>query len=1190
MGELEQKKIRKINQDTFNVRQELNEVKVWNNLPETGMGENLQKEKLSYLDNMIINSQDENIRLLNVTERKLQDVNKKNFNPYRPPSEFKQKVPAAAKDKRWATIEKNKIEEARNTYDSADLCTVRELESMNGYVASGGHKNITPTDALPGSELKASVDHILGMKIDLLTITDDYISNHASEMYEYVQKLKELNRYVKNQPTLFDSLREEQLVELKCRIKTGKNLEKFLVSHMKLHGVELSIDARTRKPGVSLRPEKNDKKLDIKGKAAKKKLKDDLLNGNKSDRDALINDLKGLAKEKAKLYTENRKLSSKDELDRLDQLLVSNAALYKSHSAEIKKAYGEIKRLLSLRDEEIEKQKENLKKGDVPKAKGELSELEKCNARLDFMSASLSSYKEFLYSITRSSQTGEVSQETARFLKSQGEKGMLELLRNMASGINVKQPVEKEKKKSIAAPKKEEKKVIGASKKEKKKPVAAPKNEEKKIIEASKKEKKKPVAAPKNEEKKIIEAPKKDKKKSIAAPKKEEKKSVAAPGKEVKKAEKTGEIKKTVEKTTGQDKTINDLIGAEVQSSINKDRQRTREMKAIALNIEAIQAFLRGNMPPIGAKGAEQELDGAVLIANSFYNRLSRSIEECLEDGGNYGGNASLKKMLESLKIRCTEESNAFRQAVVGYREAIEGGAMDGKKEMTWAASLKYMRSMFYDLDSAERDGTKSIETKTGGSGTSSIIFMKYAKGSNAVKTTSEKLMSNLHGKDKSRKKERNVIFKPESVIESLDKLEETSTRNVKEFDFNLHGAISKKDAERLRGELIKAVVGDIKALGKEKASEMLLHYAASDGAQMFQDDMRASEEERKKNTPEIDITQWKQLKKVYEDKKNIRLQDHIAEVFLSLARMELQRGIAEENAKIKSGSPVSVRNVATSRLATVLGLQDMICDSRNAYIRKEGKMQGGIVMEHSGGKDLFQIYEEAQETKSKVFYSDNAIGDLFKLQIFDALCGQIDRNDGNFHFSYKLDKRKNAFVADKIKAIDSDMAFGMVGMDELKEGLNRLIPVDKYSIMGMPLDMLNNIMSLQKEFVSDVLGDLLTEEEVLMVWVRLDYIRATVGRLVKKGELKQDKRTGKYSYTKADYKDDKLRQLLVLKKYEMLAEDYKKALEEKGYHDEASRTSLRDFSYFLGVPFETEGGIDHLILRRRNEIATGRK
>ena len=61
MGELEQKKIRKINQDTFNVRQELNEVKVWNNLPETGMGENLQKEKLSYLDNMIINSQDENI-------------------------------------------------------------------------------------------------------------------------------------------------------------------------------------------------------------------------------------------------------------------------------------------------------------------------------------------------------------------------------------------------------------------------------------------------------------------------------------------------------------------------------------------------------------------------------------------------------------------------------------------------------------------------------------------------------------------------------------------------------------------------------------------------------------------------------------------------------------------------------------------------------------------------------------------------------------------------------------------------------------------------------------------------------------------------------------------------------------------------------------------------------------------------
>ena len=414
MGKPVSKNAQKSKETVFNVSNELKEAEVWRNKPGSGKEDPLQKEKQSYLDQMILASKDDNLKLIHIAERKLKNVNKADFNPYKPPKEFSQKLPAGSKDKRWAAIEKKKVEAAKDTFDSADLCTVRELEAMNNYVMSGGHKNISSAVVAEGSELKEALDYVLGMNIDLSTITDDYISNHAADMYEYVQKLNDIDSYVKSMPGNFASLREEEFLELQCRLKTRKSLEKYLVSHMQLHGVDLNKDVKKGKFGVSLRHEASDKKLDKNGKAAKKKLKNALKTGNQRDRDALVAGLQAQAGEKARLYTESKKYNSKEELAEIDALLNSNRELYKHYGAEIKKAYSEIKKILSLRDEELEIQRLNLKnygKGTTSKEKKHLKELEKCNARLDVMTGGLSSYKEFLYCITGKSRSGMVSKK-----------------------------------------------------------------------------------------------------------------------------------------------------------------------------------------------------------------------------------------------------------------------------------------------------------------------------------------------------------------------------------------------------------------------------------------------------------------------------------------------------------------------------------------------------------------------------------------------------------------------------------------------------------------------------------------------------------------------------------------------------------------------------------------------------------
>ena len=74
MGKPVSKNAQKSKETVFNVSNELKEAEVWRNKPGSGKEDPLQKEKQSYLDQMILASKDDNLKLIHIAERKLKNV------------------------------------------------------------------------------------------------------------------------------------------------------------------------------------------------------------------------------------------------------------------------------------------------------------------------------------------------------------------------------------------------------------------------------------------------------------------------------------------------------------------------------------------------------------------------------------------------------------------------------------------------------------------------------------------------------------------------------------------------------------------------------------------------------------------------------------------------------------------------------------------------------------------------------------------------------------------------------------------------------------------------------------------------------------------------------------------------------------------------------------------------------------
>lgn len=175
------------------------------------------------------------------------------------------------------------------------------------------------------------------------------------------------------------------------------------------------------------------------------------------------------------------------------------------------------------------------------------------------------------------------------------------------------------------------------------------------------------------------------------------------------------------------------------------------------------------------------------------------------------------------------------------------------------------------------------------------------------------------------------------------------------------------------------------------------------------------------------------------------------------------------------------IRNVATSRMAELLGVSKLIAKSQTAILRKSGEedVQGNLINQAPG--EDFHVF---RAISNRPTIGAQMQKNLVSLQVLDAICEQKDRNpECNYFIVTQYGK------AIKAIGIDNDLSFGL--QTSLKKsncwGHIKIIGYDnEITLPHLDKNLANKILELTDEQIKLVLFDLLEPE----------YIRATQERV----------------------------------------------------------------------------------------------
>ncbi|MBQ1548669.1 MAG: hypothetical protein IIZ61_09795 [Lachnospiraceae bacterium] len=170
--------------------------------------------------------------------------------------------------------------------------------------------------------------------------------------------------------------------------------------------------------------------------------------------------------------------------------------------------------------------------------------------------------------------------------------------------------------------------------------------------------------------------------------------------------------------------------------------------------------------------------------------------------------------------------------------------------------------------------------------------------------------------------------------------------------------------------------------------------------------------------------------------KKQKEITEKIGQIFNSIRKDYVMGDIGTNTTQIRAGEEMAKRNVATARLAKLLGLSSVVPTSEMATIEVGGKKMYGVIMGEAQGQETQQIIagKNKRENKGKkVTYTGNAIRDSLHLQVLDILCGQTDRHEGNRMSKIEKTNNNGIRVIDKVTGIDGDLSFGERSYSSLK-------------------------------------------------------------------------------------------------------------------------------------------------------------
>lgn len=188
------------------------------------------------------------------------------------------------------------------------------------------------------------------------------------------------------------------------------------------------------------------------------------------------------------------------------------------------------------------------------------------------------------------------------------------------------------------------------------------------------------------------------------------------------------------------------------------------------------------------------------------------------------------------------------------------------------------------------------------------------------------------------------------------------------------------------------------------------------------------------------------------------------------------QRKFEKKEAKISEGSNITSRNVATYRLAELLGLSNLVPAAKKIKYLDARDSKNGVIIEAVQGEHLSKVEE-------KINYSDQQLLQINSIQIFDFIAGQVNRKTDNIMVSY--DDESN--VTD-IKLIDNEMSFGKRDYNSM---LRHLGNKSKPEIQQVDEQLYDQIMSITDEVLDYVFADnMLSKGELKALKSRLHGIQ----------------------------------------------------------------------------------------------------
>ncbi len=541
---------------------------------------------------------------------------------------------------------------------------------------------------------------------------------------------------------------------------------------------------------------------------------------------------------------------------------------------------------------------------------------------------------------------------------------------------------------------------------------------------------------------------------------------------------------------------INKMVKSEEQYVAEEG---IKNLHALNGSIQAITAIFGDEMPmpkkdkknKISKEALDKcraDTDLSCMTIAFMYNKLIMNIDKCLENKNGETDNDSFKDVLNELKQQCEKERETFKDKALQYQSLFIKDSKKKGKNPRWVEALEYARGEYYDLDSPDYS---FIQDRTGSA--SEVFGIEDKKNK-------KKIWFN-----------KNVNVPPSDRAEMIRELfEDTSFKTLSDQDVeSLKGVFTEMYVKNDKGVLYK----NLREAGERTDADGYISFVKN----------RYKPKKGQKGNPMYDF-----LKNLKDDKKK-----EVHELLDGFCRRELTKRMAYAGvgpAKIKPNSSMSNRHVATSRMAGLLGIQNIVCDSRTAYAKQGDNLIKGNVMEDSGGITCIK----AGFQSGNMYFSMDCIAQLFMLQALDAINGQTDRHHGNIHLLME-----NGGGISGIRAIDNNMSHGETTMKDMCSiSYNKVKPINNLVISALPTWFVNKIFNIQKPVLELVFADVLEKSEIDAMWNRIRDFQAMIAKCFKydmKYREEMAKRDGFYRdvYLKYsdEYADDNKRMLVSMKK-----------------------------------------------------------